>query len=171
MMKQDPTAWARGLGVQVGEDCRFTHPTRGMFGSEPYLICIGNHVTITAGVNFVTHDGGVWVLRRRYPDIDIIGSITIHDNVFIGLGSTLLPGVEIGPDSVVAAGAVVAKDVPPGTVVGGVPAQVIKTVEAYEADVLPRALHVRGLPKDERRRAFLDHVANEAAARKRDPLS
>ncbi|MGC4110503.1 MAG: acyltransferase [Nocardioides sp.] len=159
-MRRDPSAWARGLGVEVGKDCRFTAPTRGMFGSEPYLVSIGDHVTITAGVRFVTHDGGVWVLRDQYPDIELFAPVTIHDNVFIGLGATLLPGVTVGPDAIVAAGAVVSRDVPPGSVVGGVPATVLKTVEEYAAEVLPRAVHVRGLPPAQKRRAVLQHLAD-----------
>jgi acetyltransferase-like isoleucine patch superfamily enzyme len=52
----------------------------------------------------------------------------IGKNVWIGSNATILPGVTIGDGSIVAAGAVVTKDVPPNTVVGGVPARIIKTV-------------------------------------------
>ena len=51
--------------------------------------------------------------------------IIIYDNVFLGGNVTLCPGVKVGPNAIVAAGAVVTKDVPPGTIVGGVPARVI----------------------------------------------
>jgi acetyltransferase-like isoleucine patch superfamily enzyme len=156
---RDPIGYARGEGVKVGDDCRLLGVKRGQFGSEPYLICIGNHVTITDGVRFITHDGGVWVLRERFPDIDVIGRITIHNNVFIGTGAILLPNIEIGPNSVVAAGAVVSHDVLAGTVVGGVPAKVIRTVDDYEAGVLPRAIHVRSMPTQAKREVFLHHTA------------
>lgn len=55
--------------------------------------------------------------------------IVIGKNVWIGASATVLPGVTIGDGAVVAAGAVVISDVPPNTVVGGVPAQIIKTIE------------------------------------------
>ena len=51
-------------------------------------------------------------------------------NVWIGANATVLPGVTIGDGAIVAAGAVVAKDVLPGVIVGGVPAKILKKVEA-----------------------------------------
>jgi acetyltransferase-like isoleucine patch superfamily enzyme len=122
--------WIR-LGLQISEDCRLIGIPD--FGSEPWLISIGKHVTITANVKFITHDGGTWVFRDqpRYAEVIKYGRITIHDNCFIGLGAILMPGISIGPNAVVAAGSVVVADVPPGTVAGGVPARVLKTVDAY----------------------------------------
>jgi acetyltransferase-like isoleucine patch superfamily enzyme len=57
------------------------------------------------------------------------GPIHIKTNAWIGAGATILPGVTIGENAVVAAGAVVSKDVPANTVVGGVPAKIIKTIQ------------------------------------------
>lgn len=54
--------------------------------------------------------------------------VVIEDNVWIGFGSIIMPGVKIGRGSVIAAGSVVVKDVPPMSVVGGNPAKIIKTV-------------------------------------------
>jgi acetyltransferase-like isoleucine patch superfamily enzyme len=103
------------------------------FGSEPFLVSIGRHVTISFGVSFITHDGGTFVFRdqKRYEQVIKFGRITIHDNCFIGARSILMPGVTIGPNSVVAAGSVVTKDAGPNVVVGGVPAKVICSVEEY----------------------------------------
>lgn len=56
------------------------------------------------------------------------GHIHIRKNAWIGAGATILPGVTIGENAVVAAGAVVSKDVPANTVVGGIPAKVIKSI-------------------------------------------
>ena len=118
-------------GLQIGEGCTI----RGLpnFGSEPYLISIGKRVRIASRASLITHDGGTRVFREepKYRDIIKYGRITIHDNCFLGYGCTIMPGVSIGPNSVVAAGAVVTKDVPPNTVVGGVPARVLMTLEEY----------------------------------------
>jgi len=161
---RDPIAFARHLGVRVGEGCRLIGIDRSTFGSEPYLVSIGDHVTITAGVRFVTHDGGVWVLRTRHPDIDVVGRITIGSNVFIGLNAILLPGIRVADDSVVGAGAVVARDVPAGSVVAGAPARVVRTIEEYETEALKKALHVRGLRPEEKRRVFLKQTESRATS-------
>ena len=106
-------------GLQIADDCRLVSLPN--FGSEPYLISIGRHVTIASGVSFIAHDGGTWVFRDqpKYREVIRYGRIVIHDNCFIGYGSIIIPGVSIGPDAVVASGAVVTRDVPPGTVAGG----------------------------------------------------
>ncbi len=154
LIARDPVGYARRIGVTVGADCRLLGVDQGTFGSEPYLVSLGDHVTVTSGTRFVTHDGGVWVLRDRYPDIEVIGRIVVRDNVFIGLNVVVLPNVEIGANCIVAAGAVVTRSIPPGTVAAGVPARPVKTISEYEAAVLPRALHVRGAPMTQRRREY-----------------
>lgn len=84
-------------GLVIGEGCEILNGYE--FGSEPYLVEIGNNVRITRGVNITTHDGGVWVLRHLYPelsDIDCFSRVKIGDNCHIGLNATIMPGVTIG---------------------------------------------------------------------------
>lgn len=59
----------------------------------------------------------------------MVGQIYIKKNAWIGANTTILPGVTIGENAIVAAGAVVSKDVPDNTIVGGIPAKIIKTID------------------------------------------
>lgn len=100
--------------------------------SEPYMIKIHNNVVIAANVTFITHDIMNDMLSRKigvkpgevFSEYQM-GPIEIFDNVAIGANTTILYNTKIGPDALVAAGSVVTKDVPPGTIVGGNPARVI----------------------------------------------
>jgi acetyltransferase-like isoleucine patch superfamily enzyme len=150
----------RSKGMKVGRGCRLIIRE---VGSEPWLIEIGDHVEITAGVRLLTHDGGVWVFRERHPDLDVFGKIVIRDNCFIGADSVILPGVTIGPNAVVGAGSVVTRDVPPGSVAAGNPARVITTLDKYEESSLRNGLRTKGLPREEKRRAVLEALAQRAA--------
>lgn len=151
LLRRSPIEYARAIGVSIGEDCRLLGLTTGTFGSEPYLVSLGNHVTVTSGVSFITHDGGVWVFRKDYPDIDVIAPITVGNNVFIGINSILMPGVSIGDDCVIGAGAVVTRDIPPGNVAVGVPARPIKLLDEYWQKVQKQAIYARSLEPHEKR--------------------
>lgn len=67
--------------------------------------------------------------ERHNKGLEYAKPITIRDNVWFGAGVQVLPGVTIGEGAVIAAGAVVTKDVPPRTLVAGVPAKVIKEIQ------------------------------------------
>ena len=119
----------RKQGVQIGENCDIVPSS---LGTEPYLVSIGNHVFISKGVVFHTHDGGVWIFREKVPDIRVYGTITIEDNCIIGNNAQLLPNIRIGRNSIVGAGSVVISDVPPNSIVMGVPARAISSISKYE---------------------------------------
>ena len=116
----------RRSGVRIGKNCRIY---TDHFGTEPYLIRIGDHCTVTSGVQFINHDGSCWVVRAKTPNLQDFGPIVIEDNSFIGINTLILPNVRIGPNAVVAAGAIVTKDVPPNTVAGGIPARILMTLD------------------------------------------
>ena len=98
--------------------------------TDPAYLRIGRNCAISA-CTLLGHDGVVRILNNAYgKKLDSVGKIDILDNSFVGHGAIVMPGVTIGPDSIVAAGSVVSKDVPPGMVVGGVPAKVISTTLA-----------------------------------------
>ena len=130
---------ARKLGVRFREkegndDCIILTNPFSLFDSEPYLISIGKHVEITKGVKFITHDGGLWVLRNEsgYSDYDFFGPIYIGNNVFFGNDAIVLPGVTIGDNCIIGAGAIVTKDIPSNSVVAGIPARVIEKLDDYK---------------------------------------
>jgi acetyltransferase-like isoleucine patch superfamily enzyme len=102
-----------------------------MFGSEPWLITLGDNVYIASGCQFITHDGGVLILREKYPDLEITQPINVGSNVYIGFNCTLLPGVNVGNNVIIGANSVVTRNVPENTVIAGVPARVIKTLDEY----------------------------------------
>ncbi len=112
-----------GEEVLINSDCRFA------CGGG---IHIGNYCQISARVSFETIGHQlVPVKNGKRPSNP--APITVKDNVWIGSGAILLPGVTIGEGAVVAAGAVVTKNVPSCTVVAGVPAQIIRDLAAdYE---------------------------------------
>ena len=121
--------YLRKQGAQIGENCDILVSS---LGPEPYLVSIGNHVFISEGVVFHTHDGGVWIFREEIPDIRVHGSIVIEDNCIIGNNAMLLPNIRIGKNSIVGVGSVVISDVPPNSIVMGVPARAISSIHKYK---------------------------------------
>ncbi len=104
---------------------------------EPKLISFGNNVSVASGVTFVTHD----VIDKVLNNMDYnfafyynCAPIKVGNNVFIGCNVTILPNVKIGDNVIIAAGAVVTKDIPNNSVVGGNPAKVISTFDEYVAN-------------------------------------
>lgn len=119
----------RKKGAQIGEGCSII-PRH--LGDEPYLVKIGNHVTIAGGSTFLTHDGGAWVLREEVPNIQVFGPIIIEDNCVIGQNVVLCPNIRIGRNSIIGAGSVVISDIPPNSIAIGVPARVWSSIEKYK---------------------------------------
>lgn len=127
--------YLRRQGAQIGENC-FIVPTN--VGTEPYLVKIGNHVAIANGVEFITHDGAAWIFRDEVPDAQVFGPIVIEDNCIVGQNVILFPNIRIGRNSIVGAGSVVINDVPPNTIVVGVPARPLGSIERYREKCLER---------------------------------
>jgi len=130
----DPVGFWRHRGARIGDRCLFGRSVD--LGTEPYLI---------------THDGGVWVFRDERPAIDVFGPIKIGDNTYLGWGVTVLPGVTIGANCVIGAGAVVSRSIPDNSVAVGVPARVIRTLDEYRKKTFAEAVEVRGMNRAERR--------------------
>ena len=94
-------------------------------------VCIGNHVNLAQGITITALNHNFEDASKRIDEQGITTKpVVIGDDVWIGANAVILPGVTIGNHCVVAAGAVVTKDVPDNCVVGGVPAKVIKSLNA-----------------------------------------
>lgn len=119
----------RRIGTNVGDGCFIF--SEKVETTEPYLVSIGNNVTISYNVSFNTHDDSVEAYYKK--DTLIVGKITIGSDCFIGVGSTILPGVKLADKCIVGAGSVVTKSFEEGSVIAGVPAKKIcNTDELYE---------------------------------------
>ena len=152
--------YEKHFGVKFGKNVRMTGIPH--FGSEPYLITIGDNVTLTQGVTFHTHDGGVGLLRQKHPNIDIIKPITIGNNVFVGSNVTILPGITIGSNVIIGSSSVVTKNVPDNVVIAGIPARFIKTFEEYETKALEDAMFISERNDQEKRKEeILKHLGRK----------
>lgn len=145
--------YAKYLGARVGENCSI-HTKH--FGTEPFLIEIGDNVTVAADVKLITHDGSGRLFGRMFR----YRKIKIGNNVFIGMNSVVLLGVEIGDNVVVGAGSVLTKSVPSNSVVAGNPAKIISTFETYVSkniESFPKHSDITGDTQIERIKSILDH--------------
>lgn len=104
------------------------------WGSEPYLITVGDNTTISFDCAFVTHDAATRVIRNlpgHNRETVIYGPITVGRNCFIGCRTVILPNVHIGDNCIIGAGSIVNKDIPSNHVAAGIPCRVICTLEEY----------------------------------------
>lgn len=152
--------WLKKYGVfhYIGNNVSYK---TSMLPAEPFLVALHDNVWLAAGVRLITHSLTCEVFNHRQNTNKFkcqFGKIEIHENVFVGAGATIMYGVTIGKDCIVAAGAVVTKDVPAGCIVGGVPAKVIGSfyesmykAELYSDEIIKkggsRALSVKDLLK------------------------
>jgi acetyltransferase-like isoleucine patch superfamily enzyme len=148
----------------IGKNVKMVGPVN--FGSEPYLITIGDDTVISFDCAFVTHDGGIGVVKRYYHDdnVSFFGPIKIGKNCFIGCRSVILPNVTIGDNCIIGAGSIVNRDIPPNTVAAGVPCKPICTLDKYykkhkeKGDLI---YFQKDLTIDQRRNVLLNHFSKK----------
>ena len=144
-------ALVQKLGVRFGKNCKFVSVHHRTFGSEPYLVELGDHVELAAEVRILTHDGGVWVFREEHPDADVFRPVRIGNNVFIGYGSIILPGTVIGDNVVVGAGSVVRGELDSNSVYAGVPIKKIRQIGEYFERMQARFVPTKQLSTEAKR--------------------
>lgn len=136
------------------------------FGSEPYLITIGDNTTISFDCAFVTHDASTRVIRNlpgHNKETVIYAPINVGKNCFIGCRSVILPGVTIGDNCIIGAGSIVNRDIPSNTVAAGVPCKVICTLEAYINKHKDDFMYIVSKPFDEKKEILLNKFGNKKA--------
>lgn len=153
--------YLRKQGAKIGKGTKLNCSTNA-FGTEPYLIEVGEMSYFSAGVQMFTHDGGVMVLNHLgffgEKNMDKMGRIKIGNNVYIGTNALILPDVAIGDNCVIGAGAVVTKSIPSGSVAAGVPAKVICSLEEYGERAKSKTYPTLGLPPHEKKKFLAENV-------------
>lgn len=145
-------------GVKIGKNCIIDKTAE--FGTEPYLISIGDNVRITKGVRFITHDGSLWVPRNLGlvdKKADFFGKIVIGNNVNIGWNAIIMPGVQIGDNCIIAAGAIVTKNIPDNSVAVGMPAKVLESVQEYADKKRNSCVLTKNMTSEEKK-AYLEQI-------------
>jgi maltose O-acetyltransferase len=120
-------------GGFVGDNFDFIASSIDM--STPYLISIGNDVTLT-GVKVLTHDASL----KKSLGYSKVGAVSIGNNVFVGWGSIILMNTKIGNNVIIGAGSVVCKDIPDNSVAVGNPCRVIGSYDEY-LDKMKEKMH------------------------------
>ena len=153
--KLKPLKYAKKCGVNIGGSL-FLYGNVS-WGTEPWIISLGDNVHITDGVRFITHDGGTLLFRNRVPDLEITKPIQVGDNVYIGNCAIILPGVHIGNNVVIGAGSIVTKDVLDDSVYAGVPAKRIKSIDDYFEKIKKESSHLGHLTGREKDKALMKY--------------
>lgn len=131
----------------------------------PYLISIGNNCAIATGTRIHAHDDTPYKFTGGYARL---GRVNILDNVFIGEHCSILPGVTIGPNVLVASGSVVNKDIPPNSCIAGVPARFYAKLDEYiasqkEAIASAKTFLYRDIRRDDLPLALREEIIAETA--------
>lgn len=157
-----PEKYARKIGVNAKGFFRIYGDAYSCFGTEPWIITLGNNVHITKNVEFITHDGATLLYRDQIPDLEITKPIIVGDNVYIGVHTVILPGVKIGNNVIIGAGSVVTKDIPDNSVAAGTPARVIKSSQEYLEKAKRESLHLGHLKGKEKDAALRSYYGYES---------
>jgi acetyltransferase-like isoleucine patch superfamily enzyme len=122
----------RMRGVNIGKSV-FLGMRCWLDSVRPDLITIEDYVSLAGNVTILTHSDATAPIRELLgTDTHVLSKVTIKRGAWITINVTILPGVTIGENSIIAAGSVVTKDIPPGVIAGGMPAKVLKKLTPGE---------------------------------------
>ena len=130
---QDYVNYLRSNGMVIGNNTVIYSPNNCVIDqTRPWMIEIGDNVSITTGVTILTHGYDWSVFKGMYGDVlGSAGRVKIGNNVFIGMNSTILKGVAIGNNVVIGANSLINKNVPDNSVVVGNPQRVVCDIDSY----------------------------------------
>ncbi|WP_053062535.1 acyltransferase [Photobacterium aquae] len=154
-----PNQYAKKVGVKLGNNIQLNTKS---FGSEPYLITLGDDLYTSANVTFITHDGSVNVLRNLYEecdDVDLIKPIKVGNNVFLGFGVVILPGATIGDNVIVGANSLVKGTLKENCVYAGNPIREICSIKDFYNKRKCDFLHTKKLSKEDKKQ-YLEREFN-----------
>ena len=139
-------------GLRVGTH---THIMDGVFldPAHCFLISIGDYCTLAPNVRVIAHDASM----KKSIGVTKIARVTIHDHSFVGDSAIILPGVEIGPYSIIGSGSVVTKTAPPHMVLGGNPARILCSFEEFVNKHIEQLAMVKCFPNE---RYNLDRISS-----------
>lgn len=130
---QDYVNYLRSNGMVIGNNTVIYSPNNCVIDqTRPWMIEIGDNVSITTGVTILTHGYDWSVFKGMYGDVlGSAGRVKIGNNVFIGMNSTILKGVTIGNNVVIGANSLINKNVPDNSVVVGNPQRTVCDIDSY----------------------------------------
>jgi acetyltransferase-like isoleucine patch superfamily enzyme len=146
----------RWYGLKIGKGCQINATG---FSTEPFLIEIGDHVAVSNGSKFITHDGSIWIMEEKHPNLDLFGPIKIGNNSFIGMDAIILPNTTIGSNCIIGAGSVIRGIIPDNSLVIGNPGKVIMTTGMMETVFCnhKHCLKTKNLTAREKKQNIKDH--------------
>ena len=149
----------RARGVTIGEN--FDAPDSAIDYCFGHLVTIGNNVTIS-GTTILAHDGST----KKFLGYSKVAPVTIGDNVFIGYGCIVLPGVIIGSNVIVGAGTVISKDIPDNVVVVRGTESAYRILCTFDEYIEKQRLRMQELPVSDIH--FLDRSEDQWTAWKQE---
>lgn len=151
-------------GAKIGKGTRI-NGALNTFGTEPYLIEVGENCLFAYDVRLITHDGGIKVLNflgKFECCCDKVGRIQIGNNTYIGMGAYVMPNIHIGNNCIIGAGSVVTKNVSDDTVVAGVPAKKICTLKEYYEKLKGDVHFTAGMSENNKRKYYEEYFQNNS---------
>lgn len=133
MSSDEYVSYLRKHCVKVGENVLFRFPSHTLIDiTRPCLVELGSNLDVNDNFTIMTHDFSTFVFRGYFNDyVNCSGKVTIGNNIYFGRNVTVLKGVCIGDNCIIGAGSIITKSIPPNSVVVGVPARVICSLEEY----------------------------------------
>lgn len=143
--------YLRSQGMIVGRNC---HIYSDLFTAESFLVEIGDNVTISNGVQLITHDNSICKVLPEFTDT--FGAISIGNNSFIGAKAVIMRGVSIPQNTIVGAGSVVTHSFTvERTIIAGNPAKVVSDWDTYAQKYANIAVNISGCKGEDKKSLIL----------------